>query len=212
MKRASVGLLSLLFFAACSSFGEAQTPPDGPVADAAADASSSDGDSDAGACSPKTGELVLDSTMTKIVDLEPAKADTVTGIQYQPGGNGCPLTLGSEDAVRFTFVVFNATASDAVLEAWAKCRSGDDTMSVIGYATDEPPSTPATILQCTEAAVGFQGTRSEDNGGSGWCKALLATKNQAIPIRRCGRAVVFFESPNLMQAPPTAALRLQPAR
>jgi hypothetical protein len=107
------------------------------------------------------------------------------------------------------YVVMNATAQTATLEAWAVCGTTDDGYLTF-YSQSTVPTTQSGLESCTgvisEGIDGSGGFNSKSPGTSKYCPGLTKANGAGLSLPACGVAVVLLQAwstTNTKYTPPT---------
>jgi len=157
----------------------------------------------------------LNATTTETLDLTSgaATAYRITTSQYF-GSSPDECSNQKEDTSAKEpyegFVVMNATAQSATLEAWAVCNETDDGYLMFFANQSTVPSTQSALEACTgiisEGLDGSGGYNSKSPGASDFCPGLTKTNGGGLTLPACGVAVVLIQAwstTNSSYTPPT---------
>jgi hypothetical protein len=157
----------------------------------------------------------LNTTTTETLDLT-SGAPTAYRITTSGAFNGNPDECTSQDEDTSSkepyegFVVMNATAQSATLEAWAVCNATDDGYLMFYANQSSVPSSQTALEACTgiisEGLDGSGGFNSKSPGSSDYCPGLTAANGGGLTLPACGVAVVLIQAwstTNKSYTPPT---------
>jgi hypothetical protein len=166
-------------------------------------------------CNTAGADIVLsalNTTTTETLNLGTPTAYRITTSEYfgaQP--DTCPAQEEDTSATEpyRGYVVMNATAQTATLEAWAVCGTTDDGYLTF-YSQSTVPTTQTNLESCkgviSEGLDGSGGFNSKSPGTSKYCPGLTKANGAGLSLPACGVAVVLLQAwstTNTKYTPPT---------